>query len=132
MTANPQSNFGFELGLFNESCRKILTFGSSKNSNPAKRPKLVVKYKLFNVGIPESKSHPSANIYPNPSNEMLEIQSSDHDLRFELYNLFSVLVFDKDNCEPHQLIDIGRLRSGVYFYRTKSFEGKSTGKIIKN
>ncbi|MTW25991.1 DNRLRE domain-containing protein, partial [Streptococcus pneumoniae] len=43
MTATPSSNFGFELGLFNETCGKILTFGSSKNNNPAKRPKLVVQ-----------------------------------------------------------------------------------------
>ncbi len=131
MTANPQTNYGFELGLFNESCGKILTFGSSKNSNQAKRPKLVVQYSLLNVAINENKLSQATSIYPNPSSGKIHVRSSEGDLRLELYNLMSGLVLVKEVCEPNQQIDISHLPTGVYIYKTTSFKGQNTaGKII--
>jgi hypothetical protein len=131
MIANPQSNHGFEFGLFNEACERILTFGSSKNSNPAKRPRLIVQYMSTATDLDQNTLSKSMRIYPNPSKGIIEIRSDAENLRLNVYNLFGELVFTKEISGTHELIDLSHLNSGAYMYSTVSASAqKTSGKLI--
>jgi len=44
MAADLTKNYGFRISLVNETIYRSLIFASSENTNPALRPKLVIRY----------------------------------------------------------------------------------------
>ena len=129
MIANPTSNFGFELGLFNETCGSVLTFGSSKNTNPSKRPMLIVKY-WTTTKIQENSLYAPLRIYPNPSEGKVEMQSGNDCLRLELHDLVSGLVFAKDLQGTGEQIDLSHLPAGAYICKAFSASGQTRSGML--
>lgn len=68
-------------------------------------------------------------IYPNPGNNVLNLDFQEKHFVFELYNNTGQLVLTKEN---QRRINTSALRSGIYFYRIiKDGEILSSGKWVK-
>lgn len=72
-------------------------------------------------------------LYPNPSNQILNISKNDNiDIQsFEIYDVLGQLVIAVPNAKTTSNIDVSRLTAGNYFIRVKSDKGSSSMKFIK-
>jgi uncharacterized repeat protein (TIGR01451 family) len=69
-------------------------------------------------------------IYPNPANEVLNIQSNKSQLisKVEIYNMMGQMMYRTEKTTP---INVSGLPTGTYFVSIFSDKGKSTQKFIK-
>ena len=70
----------------------------------------------------------SIQIYPNPSNENIFVESSHDDLDFQIIDLSGRVLINSNNKE----IFIGNLENGVYMIEISNKNNKIYKKIIKN
>ena len=85
-----------------------------------------------NVGIEENEA--SLNIYPNPVNDKLYIESESEIKEVVVYDVYG-RVQNLRNSETQQLsnsIDVTDLNSGVYFVKVVTENGEAVKRIIKN
>lgn len=125
MVANPQNNFGMELGLLNETCQRVLTFCSSKHSDAHRRPKLVVQYSIQTIGQSELALAQQLHIYPNPCQGKLFIRTETKALKFELFDLSSRLIYSLMLEENTNEIDTKDIPAGVYISKIHAGNGQS-------
>lgn len=72
----------------------------------------------------------SIKIYPNPLNNILNIDSSNIELKkISIYNTVGQLI--KNNFGYENTIDVSNLKPGTYFIKIETSEGKQTQKFIK-
>ena len=71
-------------------------------------------------------------IYPNPTNSILNINSSKNNYSIKIYNLVGQLVLSKENNDGFQNLDVRNLNSGLYFIELKSDGFVETQKFYKN
>ena len=85
---------------------------------------------LDNVGLNELSS--SLNVYPNPVNDKLYIET---DVEIEDVVVYDVFGRQQDNKTTRQqgdaTIDVSKLDAGVYFVKIKTAEGEIVKRIIK-
>jgi PKD repeat protein len=71
------------------------------------------------------------NCYPNPANNVLNIQSEELLSSIKMYNIAGQLVYEDVNCQAKlQSIDISSFEKGVYFVALRSEQNASTVKLI--
>mgnify|MGYP003954066909 CR=1 FL=1 len=73
-------------------------------------------------------------VYPNPANEVIRIQKPENDLEngsVQLRNLFGAVMFEEqiDPINP-KLIDVSRLKPGVYELIYSNAQGSETQKLL--
>lgn len=71
-------------------------------------------------------------IYPNPTNSILNVNSSKNNYSIKIYNLVGQLVHSKENNDGFQNLDVRHLNSGLYFIELKSDGFLETQKFYKN
>ena len=72
-------------------------------------------------------------LYPTPTNNNIHIESNAifTQGKIIIYNNLGQLVYEKNNIEPMQTIDISSLSSGIYYYHFSSEKVSKKGKLIK-
>lgn len=126
------------IGNFNSNANTDTMFVGSTNPHPS-----AYKYAYYyidditlidqsTVGINELDKEPSFEIYPNPSNSILNIRGKNHQLQnatIEIKNTLGLLVYF-DVYAPQ--INISDLPSGIYFITLNNKETKRTIKFVKD
>ena len=70
-------------------------------------------------------------VYPNPTNDVLHITSSENLQAVELYDQTGRVVYSKELNTNTVEIDVHTLSSGVYFYKLTTAQGFANGKVWK-
>ena len=82
------------------------------------------------VGLEESTlTDNDLKLYPNPTNNLLNIQSSEKVERLAIVDLGGNLVYEKT--QPSESVDVNHLKSGVYLVIIETTNSTQTTKIIK-
>jgi hypothetical protein len=83
--------------------------------------------------VPESKELPSINLYPNPTNNILNVENkSGGKVELRLFNSFGKLLIIRTLTNTLTNIELTSLPAGIYFYKlTSKGETFKTGKLIK-
>lgn len=84
------------------------------------------------VGIPENVSLESILIYPNPANDVLNINMANYgkaDVKIEIYNAMGELVKSMNNNSQTLQIDMSNEVSGIYYVTLVTNEGTITKKV---
>jgi len=72
------------------------------------------------------------NIYPNPSQDIIHIDSNSSLYQVELFDVLGARVFLKERLEFGSQIDIRHLSSSVYYLIARSADSSLHKKIVKN
>lgn len=78
------------------------------------------KISLAAVGIDETKDNSVVTIYPNPTSNLLFIESSDIIISVIIVDINSKIVFSEKMSSNTSTINIGALNSGMYFIKMMS------------
>ncbi len=72
-------------------------------------------------------------IVPNPTRDKIEIKDCDIDYNVEIYNSFSIKIFEENNLTGNHVIDLSGFPPGIYFIRIINLncEQAALRKIIK-
>jgi len=82
------------------------------------------------VGI-EEQDAPAFRCYPNPANNVFNIQSEELLSSIKMYNVNGQLIYEDATCETKlQSIDISTFEKGIYFVELRSEVSTSTIKVI--
>jgi len=84
----------------------------------------------FTVGIDDNESK-AVLIYPNPANQVLNVNSTEYFESLEISNLLGQVILEKMLTTQSTAINISSLKSGVYFIRLKGENNFVTKKFIK-
>lgn len=75
----------------------------------------------------------SAEIFPNPANDILNIVSDSEIISYELYDAVGRLMLNDSNVSnTESLVNVSSLKHGMYMLRLNTMNGSGTYKIIKN
>jgi len=75
----------------------------------------------------------SAEIYPNPANDILNIVSDSEIISYELYDAIGRLMLNDSNVSnTESLVNVSSLKHGIYMLRLNTVNGSGMFKIIKN
>lgn len=84
------------------------------------------------VGLYENEANNIINIYPNPVNDILNIDLSNHDAsNISIINALGEIVFTENVSANHLSLKTNNLISGIYFIKVESKHKTSTIKFIK-
>ena len=87
------------------------------------------------IGIADTPTNSTLNIYPNPTTGMLHIEfndASDGAVEIELFNIVGERVLSESSKSNDLLVDLSRFNTGVYFLKAITSEGVLTHKILRN
>ena len=70
------------------------------------------------------------NIYPNPVQHTLYIQSEEMVEQVGIYDISGRMLLQETN--PNQSIDISHLSSGIYLAKVRTVQGETIKKVVKN
>lgn len=76
-----------------------------------------------------SDDNPTINVFPNPVNTELTIESKSPIEKISVYDLSGKLLFEKYKTKK---IDLSQLEGGVYFLNIQSSRGQVLKKVVKN
>lgn len=79
--------------------------------------------------ISETKNDAKINIYPNPANENLHINSTEHIKSIKIYNIQSQLIYSVSANSSSISINTSEFESGIYFIKIDTNEGIINKKI---
>jgi hypothetical protein len=100
------------------------------STDPDFAPVLNLKYGELPSSINESTINRTFNIYPNPTNDKLTIETGAETItRIEVSNLLGEVVLVPQ--VHHNTIDISSLAKGMYLLNIATPSGKSTQRVIK-
>jgi hypothetical protein len=79
-----------------------------------------------------SENTTSLNIYPNPTNDKLYIETQTQTLTVEIYDVYGRRqVTESPSHQGNLTIDLSDLKSGIYFVKINTNEGNIVERIIK-
>ncbi len=86
----------------------------------------------FDFSTPNTSKKPNnllnVNIYPNPTQNLLNIQSEQKNIKISLFNIEGKCIRTYENKNQ---IDLSFLKTGLYFLKFSTEEGHQTFKIQK-
>jgi hypothetical protein len=73
------------------------------------------------------------NIFPNPVRDKLHLELGFQvgNAKLSIYNTLGQIIYSKDGIDKKEEIDLGFLRSGVYYLKINNYEGQKTFKLLK-
>ena len=71
-----------------------------------------------------------SNVYPNPANDIVTVQSSFKIREIEIHNTLGQVVLRKEGSQNIETIDVSNLQSGAYIVRIKTQRGFANKKIL--
>ena len=131
MVSSPSTSFGFMILLQDETYYRKLNFCSSDHQNSAKHPKLVVTYS--GVGLNETEMPLAFTVYPNPTKEILNIQTSNSGselIKVQIVNLQGSVIKEVTSNDSLLSLETSGLSNGVYFVQLEIGGQISSQKII--
>jgi len=87
------------------------------------------------IGIADTPTNSTLNIYPNPTTGMLHLEFSDVSdgaVEIELFNIVGERVLSKSSKSNDLLVDLSKFNTGVYFLKAITSDGVLTHKILRN
>ena len=78
-----------------------------------------------------SENTTSLNIYPNPTNDKLYIETQTQTLTVEIYDVYGRRQKSIVNSQRSTVIDLSDLKSGIYFVKINTEKGNIVKRIIK-
>lgn len=92
-----------------------------------------IKVTMLTTGIVNYKSDLNANIYPNPANDYIVVESNEMIESVEIYDLQGKVQIQQNNIgNKKSLIYLKTLNEGLYFTRILTRNSSQTIKILKN
>lgn len=76
-------------------------------------------------------STPKINVYPNPTNNILNVSSEENLKEVQVYDLFGKLLLQQSVNESSFTINLSNYTSGTYILRVITSDGIKTAKIVK-
>jgi hypothetical protein len=76
--------------------------------------------------------HHKSTIFPNPVNDILMVENSDHYDEICIHNMLGVKMLEKNLDQFQTQVDLRNLTSGIYFVSLQNQKNRFTTKIIKN
>lgn len=89
-----------------------------------------ITFKMI-TAITENDRNQSVVLYPNPSQNVINVEMNTTFENYEIYNLFGQLMEKNDITDRHFRINISSFTSGVYFIRLTGSHETVTRKFIK-
>lgn len=86
-------------------------------------------YKYDELSVSLEENDVTFNVYPNPANDMINIEAQDIEL-VELYDIYGRMLYSED-INDNTSIDISDFAEGIYFIKIYSEGKNSVKKIIK-
>lgn len=131
----PNSSFGFQMELNNESAYRLMNFASSDHENSNLHPQLKVCYDFTSNIYEHIPLDVKFNIYPNPGNNFININLSNNLDEISQFDVTIIdangkNVFNDSDLLPSSQIDISTLPQGVYFVEIISNSKRSIQKLI--
>jgi hypothetical protein len=83
------------------------------------------------IGISEIMEINSAKVYPNPTNDIITIESKTLIEEVRIYDIYGKNVLQKNCHSNKELVNLYELRSGAYFLQLITNEQTQSFKIIK-
>lgn len=108
--------------LFDVNCTMTNCFAVGTNGKVYKKENIV-------SSVLDNIDHPALNIYPNPTKDILSIETNLSLMEISILNTNGKLIYT--SFEYKDKIDISYLHPGIYFIKVISDNGVSTKKIIK-
>lgn len=87
-------------------------------------------YTINTVGIEENSNKQEFNVYPNPVNDVLNIQSAYYKFDYYLFNAVGELVHNKKNVRGYVEVDVKDLSEGVYYIHVITINGSFIQPVI--
>ncbi len=135
-TINTQPMDPITIGKFSNSLPRYFN-GAIDDIHVYERPltpgEVVTIFTLPNTVKQNDLVGSSVSIFPNPSNDFIEIKSEiSGNSNIVIYNAFGQLMLTKISDAEKTKVDVQALASGVYFVQIKTNEYTITRKFIKN
>ena len=83
------------------------------------------------TGITNIEQTQSINIYPNPANDRLYIETQTLTQTIEIFDIYGRRQKSIVNCQRSTVIDLSELKSGLYFVKINTEKGNIVKRIIK-
>jgi hypothetical protein len=90
----------------------------------------VYRKPLASTSITEAGNKVSFIIYPNPSNGLFKIESSENIMAVTIYNIIGKLVHHEVNLTAKATLDLTHLSNGVYPVIIETAKGSTTHRIL--
>ena len=88
----------------------------------------------WGVNVNENSHNTNVNIYPNPADDKVYIETQVQTLNIEIYDIYgrvqNLRISESQNLRIS--IDVANLKSGIYFIKINTNEGNIVKRIIKN
>lgn len=131
MSAFNANTFRSELRQVDTTTGMTTLVGPIGSSSPGGLLQFAWMSGLFNPLSVNDAAFNGFELYPNPVNEILSLESSTAIRSYKVYDIAGALIMDQPLDEPN--IDMSSLSAGTYFIAVETFEGTfSTKKFIKN
>ncbi|MEW6772888.1 MAG: DNRLRE domain-containing protein [Bacteroidota bacterium] len=112
---NSGNNYGFMLGLVNETATNLLSFCSKDYSNPSKRPRLRISYTCNETTITNVDSK-SIFVFPNPASDIININKySDEQAKVTISFIDGEKILETEINNNSSEISVSNLSCGIYF-----------------
>lgn len=88
-------------------------------------------YSGLNVGLEDNISEKHFNIYPNPADEYLHVQSPQKIEHLRILDINGKVCYQQNNCETNTIIPTANLSNGVYILKVNTPRQIYTAKVLK-
>lgn len=82
------------------------------------------------TGINENTVTSEVNVYPNPANEFIKIESQNKIHSISIYNSYGQEILHNEVNSKYKQINLGELSPGMYLYKIKTELGYNSGRIV--
>jgi hypothetical protein len=130
---NPNSNFGMQLELINQSPYKSMKFCSSDHTDSTLRPKLIISYFISTSLEDFHHDEFEFTVSPNPSSGQISIQLAEFTSDFvaiEIINAAGKTIDSRLVSSSNFLLDLSLHPKGIYFIKAQFDNFTTTKKII--
>ena len=80
----------------------------------------------------DNKDNLDLNIYPNPSHDFVNIESSLSNYDIQIFDLIGKQVYSSESIQNNIKIDVSDFEAGTYIIITSGLEGKEYGQFVKS
>lgn len=105
-------------------------------SSSSLRPSPVSEYETtcpLVTNIEYTFQNKEINVYPNPSNDILNIELEDNKYKkIEIYNILAEKIYESDIYDSNMAINVKEFNTGIYWIRISGENNKQLVKFIKN
>jgi hypothetical protein len=89
------------------------------------------KNALMSVGVDTNTENRTVNIYPNPSDDLINIEVGEkHHATIEIYNVSGRLVYSKELNSKVEKIDLSGFSRGMYLVKVSQEQDVKVGKVV--